>query len=422
VAAKLPKSKRLSRLPGLKAIEMKTFYFVLAALIVVTKSGFCQDIESRRAFFDSKGRAKKFQSGEKVFPSRTVRAGEDTWELKKSVVHWTPPKYEWKNQSSSFEDFNRRNFTSAILIMKGNHVLHEEYRSGSSEDTRFMSFSAAKSITSTLVGMAIEDGSIRSVDDKLTEYLPALIGSVYFGVTIKDALQMISGVIFEGESFNLDDNSIPFTKAHNESIVEHRYRFVEAANGLKKRQPAGEKFDYNTMNTAILGWLVENSTGKRLSTYMEERMWKPCGMESNAAWILDGPPGVGREMAGGLFSATLRDFGRFGLLFSNNGKINGKQLISASWVKAATTADREPIRCGNLYEDYDAGYGYQWWLKPNGQYAAIGVYGQLICIEPKQNIVMVKLSHWPEVYIAELESESFAFFDAVVNSLKTIEP
>lgn len=396
--------------------------FVVSAL-TIAQSTCAQEngIESRQAFFAPEDRAKKFQSAEAIFPIRVVKAG-NARKLKKSSQPWTPPDYMWNNQPSSFEDFNRRNFTSAILILKADRILHEEYRCGSNEDTRFMSFSAAKSITSTLVGMAIEDGFIRTVDDKLTEYLPALIGSAYADVTIKDALQMMSGVKFEGESFDLEDESIPFSKAHNESISKHWYRFVEAANGLEKKQPAGEKFDYNTMNPAILGWLVENATRKRLSTYMEERMWKPCGMESNAAWILDGPPEVGREMAGGLFTASLRDYGRFGLLFSNNGKANGKQLISGAWVKAASTADREPIQCGNLYEDYDAGYGYQWWLRPNGQYSAIGVYGQFICIEPKQNIVMVKLSHWPKVYIADLESEVFAFFDAVVRSLNSFQP
>ena len=151
--------------------------------------------------------------------------------------------------------------------------------------------------------------------------------------------------------------------------------------------------------------------------YLEERLWRPAGMEFQASWMLDGPESIGREMAGGMLGAALRDYGRYGLMMANGGRSNGRQVVSSEWVNEAVTADREAVDYGNLYEDYPLGYGYQWWLFPNGRFEAQGIYGQMIYVAPADNVVIVKLSYWPEPWVDELEFESYVFFDAVIDAL-----
>lgn len=377
------------------------------------------DIEKRRAFFRPENRAHKFQTSEEAFPRRVVRATNVVWKLERAELEKPfAPTYAWKGETYSMDQFLERSRASAFLILKDDKIIVERYLAGSSDKTRFFSFSSGKSITSTLVGMALEDGFIKSVDDVLTQYLPSLIGSAYETVSIKDSLQMLTGVHDQSPDEGWADRAVTFVKCHQDSIVEQRYRFVEGANGQRRERPPGMKFNYSTMNTAILGWLVESVTKKRLATYMEERLWQPAGMESDAAWLLDGPPEIGREMAGGNFAATLRDYGRFGLFSLHEGKANGRQLLSKDWFKSATTPDRPPVQFGKLWHGSQLGYGYQWWLRENGNFLAEGVYGQFISIYPKTNVVIVKLGAWQEMWQEDLELECYAFFDAVARAFE----
>jgi CubicO group peptidase (beta-lactamase class C family) len=397
----------------------------LLILLILLQAAFLKgavgdgDLQKRKEFLLPKDRAQKFQTADKAFPHRTVQAGKNVWKLEKLAKNQTySVRYTWRGATNNIDDFNRRTATSALLILQNNHIVTELYLAGSTAKTRFMSFSMGKSITSTLIGMALEDGRIESIDNRLTKYLPALTGSAYEPVTIKDALQMLSGIEFDPESNDWNDLSNPQAKVFKEAADEQRYRYVEAANTLTRKEPVGTKFIYNSMNTCLLGWVIENVTRKRLATYMQERLWQPAGMEADAAWLLDGPPEIGREIASGRFLATLRDYGRFGLLIVNGGEANGNRLISRDWIKAATTPSRPSLQFGKLYKDYPLGYGYSWWLFENGRFAAIGMFGQFIYIAPKEKVVIVKLSHWPEGWVDDMEMECYAFFDAVVESIK----
>ena len=375
--------------------------------------------EDRLAYFEPENRASKFQTTNQVFPSRIVRAGTDVWKLEsESLSEDVEFSYEWDGEVYDVDEFNDRTNTSALLILKNGKIVTEIYRNGSTPETRFISFSTAKSVTSTLLGMALEDGYIDDVGDLLTRYLPSLVGSAYEGVTIKDALQMVSGVEWDESTYEWSDLTKPLNKHWRAALVEQRYRFIEAANGLPRTAAPGEDYNYNTLESSLLGWLIEPVTKQRMAHYMEQRLWQPAGMEFDSTWMLDGPEDIGRELSGGGLNATLRDYGRFGLMMAHGGKANGRQLISQDWVKAATTADRDAIQYGNLYEGYPLGYGYQWWLFENGRFEAEGIYGQLIYIAPEADVVIVKLSNWPDSWVDELEFESYAFFDAVVEALK----
>lgn len=374
--------------------------------------------EARRNFFDPDQRARKFQSSETIFPTRTVHHGEFVRALPRARRRLDPGlRYSFRGERYSLQDFNERTNTNALLILKEGRLVTEIYRNGSDDSTRFISFSTGKSVTSTLVGMALEDGFIGSLDDRLTKYLPALQGSAYADVRIRDALEMSSGVDWNEESYDWNDRGIPMVRLWYEAMVEQRYRFVEGANTLGKAHAPAEQWNYSTMDASILGWLVENATRRRLSEYMQERLWKPAGMERDARWILDGPPSIGREMAGGMLLASLRDFGRFGQMMLDEGRVNGEQLVSADWVRAASRPQRPAVRYGMLYEGSPQGYGYQWWLFDNGRYTAEGVYGQFIYIAPDEHVVIVKLSYWPEAWVDALEEECYAFFNAVIDSL-----
>lgn len=390
--------------------------FVLADGVVADENG---DIEKRRAFFEAEGRATRFQTAEDAFPHRVVHAGDDVWTLLASEASRTfAPTYQWEGQTYDLDAFNERTATSALLILKDGKIVKEIYLAGSTHETRFISFSMAKSVTSTLVGIALEDGLIDSLDDPLTKYLRSLTGSAYAGVSIEDALTMTSGVGWSEEGYDWTDESVPLVRGWNDAIVAHRYRFVEMANTLSRAHPIGAKFNYSTLETSILGWLVETVTKRRLSTYMEERLWQLAGMEFDASWVLDGPPELGREMAGGMLNASLRDYGRFALMIANRGRANGKQLVSSKWVEAASAPSRPAIKHGKLYEGYPLGYGYQWWLLDDGRFEAQGIYGQFFYIAPDAGVVIVKLSHWPEAWVDAMELESYAFFEAVIAELE----
>ena len=376
------------------------------------------EVALRRDFIMPENRATKFRQPDSYFPHRVAMPGNNVLHLSDSAEKGSfDVSYEWEGEYYSIEEFNERTRTNALLILKHGQIVSEIYRNGSTPESRFISWSTGKSFVSTLVGMAIEDGYIGDVHDQLTQYLPALTGSAYDGVSIRDALQMSSGVEWDEATYSFTDLSKPLNRGWEYSILQHQYRFVEGANELPRAHTPGEKYNYNTLETCILGWLVETATKQRMTRYFEQRLWQPAGMEFAASWVIDGPEEIGREMAGGMLGASLRDYGRYGLMMANGGKSNGRQVVSEEWVVAATTADREAVEYGNLYAGYPFGYGYQWWLFPNGHFEAQGIYGQFVYVAPEDKVVVVKLSYWPEPWVEEMEFESYAFFNAVIAAL-----
>lgn len=376
----------------------------------------------RGAFFELADRAAAFQSPDQIFPCRMAAASDNVWELPCAVLpDGFEINYEWDGEIRSVEDFNDRSNSNALLILKDGRIVTEVYRNGSRPDTRFISFSMAKSITSTLVGMTVDDGLIDDVSDPLTKYLPSLIGSAYDGVAIRDALQMVSGVAWDEADYDWADASKPLTRDWQLSLVEHRFRFVEGANRLPRSYRPGEHYNYSTLESCILGWLIETVTQQRMTHYFEQRLWRPMRAEFDASWIIDGPEDIGREMAGAALAATLRDYGRFGQMILAGGEADGRRLVSSDWLDAATTADREAIQYGNIDEDNSIGYGYQWWLIEDGRFEAQGIYGQFIHVVPHENVVIVKLSYWADPWVDSIETECRAFFNAVIEATRSLD-
>lgn len=368
--------------------------FILAAAIGLTSIATAQPsdaiLEVRRPFGDADINTLTFHNIDEIFETRNVPTAGSVWELPRRLVP-LGFSYEFEGKVIGADNFAERTYTNALLIMKDGRIVYERYLNQTNEDTHFLSMSTAKSITSILVGMAIDDGAIDSVNDRIVKYIPELKGSGYGHATIRHALMMRSGNNWD-ERYDFDKVT-PMSELHHGAIFENRYRFTSPALTSKSIHPPGEVFNYSTVETAVLGWVIERAVGKPLEEYMAERWWQRAGMQSYGFWITDGELGVGKVVNGMGFNAVLRDYARIGLMMLQNGKANGQQLLPAEWIGDSTIPDEgnEPT-----VEGSPLGYQYQWWtLTDSDAYTAIGLQGQYIYVDPSTKTVVVKLSYFP---------------------------
>jgi hypothetical protein len=364
--------------------------------------------QMRRVLYGEGLNSLTFRHMEEMFETERVPVGAEVWTLPDAIrpLNLT---YSFEGQQYDTAAFLERTRTNAMLVIRDGRIVHEIYRNHSGPESRFISFSMAKSITSILVGIAIRDGAIGSVDDLLTRYVPELVGSGYDGVTLRQALLMRSGAAF-AETYGTGTKS-QMAELYENSFVTERERFTDLATRIGSDHAPGSHFNYSTLETGVVGWALERATRKPLAAYMAEKLWKPAGMERAGSWLLDGPPGTGRAWAGAGFNATLRDYGRLGLMMLEKGRANGRQVVPAAWVRQSTVPDgTEPASPGR-----DQGYQYFWWTLPDSDaFMAKGVHGQYIYIDPASRTVIVKLSHWPTAWVKALEAETLAYFRAVV--------
>lgn len=350
-----------------------------------------------------------FRSMDTLFTTRKVSRSGPVWELPRSD-HQLDFTYRYDGQDYTPEQFLDRTYTNALLVLKDGKIVYENYLNNSDADTRFMGWSMTKSITSMLVGMALSEGRIKSLDDRIETYLPELKGGGYEGVTIGNILQMRSGVDYE-ERYDFA-NPGPAAANHINALVKNVARFADPARTVKRKYEPGEHFAYKTLDTAVLGWLVERvSGGSTLAAYMTQRLWEPLGAERDGFFIMDGVPGVGREFTGAGFNATARDYARLGLMMLNEGRANGHQILSPEWVRLST-APAEQGQPGEIDPSDGDGYGMQWWTFGGGAYSALGLQGQYIYVDPATRTVVVKLSYFPPANMTASE-ETASFLKAV---------
>lgn len=295
--------------------------------------------------------------------------------------------YEFNGRTFNAEDFLERNYTNAFLVMKNGKIVTEIYRNNSDASTRFMGWSMTKSITSILVGAAVADRSIESIDDPIVKYLPELKNGGYRDVTIRQILEMRSGVDYE-ERYDFANPGIAASN-HINALVKNVARFADAGLDIGTAAKPGEVFAYKTIDTAILGWLIERVTGGTVAAYTTGKLWEPMGAEADGFYIMDGKPGVGREFSGAGFNATLRDWARFGQMLLNEGTVEGRRVVDAEWIRTART----PL---GSEAGVDGGYGFQFWTREGSEaYKAVGLQGQYVYVDPDTQTVMVKLSYFP---------------------------
>jgi len=328
-----------------------------------------------------------FRSMDRLFTTRKVAHSGPVWQLSRAgrSLDFT---YTFEGKTYRPEEFFDRTYTNALLIVKNGAIVSEIYRNYTDDRTHFIAWSATKSYIGTLIGIALSEGRIKSLDDDVSSYLAELRGGGYEGVTIRQVLQMRSGVDYEERYDFSPANESLAARNHENALVRNVARFADAARTIRRAHKPGEVFAYKTLDTAVLGWLLERVTGENVSSYMARRIWEPLGAEADGFFIMDGPPGVGREFTGAGFNAVLRDFARFGQMVLNGGEANGHRIVSSAWLKEATTSTF-PVN-GPL------GYGYQWWTFANSAaFAALGLQGQYIFVDPSTRTVIVKVSYFP---------------------------
>ncbi|MBH5322428.1 serine hydrolase domain-containing protein [Aurantiacibacter sediminis] len=306
--------------------------------------------------------------------ARVIEAGEATYPL--------PAGDPIDLGTFDMDVFMNNQNSAGIVVVHDGEVVLERYGLDFSAVGKWTSFSAAKSFTSTLVGAAIADGYIDSLDDPLVQYIPDMAGSAYADVTIRQLLTMSSGVRWSEDYADPESDVARFNNHVSEE--EGVDSLVDYMRQLPREAEPGTRWLYNTGETNLIGVLVREATGKDLADYLSEKVWAPFGMEQDATWLLSNS---GSEISGCCIQASTRDMARFGLFAMGGGMAGGERVVPEGWFEEATTAAFETGR-------FDRGYAYQWWTYPGGAYAASGLYGQGIFIDPARNLVIATHSNW----------------------------
>lgn len=349
-----------------------------------------------------------------LFPSRTVSRDGPIHDLPRAAATLEGLRFERDGETVGLDAFFEHNHSQGMVVLHRGKLVFERYAEGADPTTRFTSWSVAKSFTSTLVGLAVADGLIQSLDDRLERYIPDLDGSAYDGVTIRQALQMSSGVKFVELYTEGGSDVYDFMTS---TLFTNQKRANDVAKSFASGAAPGTLFNYSTAETQILGWLVQSATGRSPAHYLQEKIWRRLGMEHDAAWLLDREGADGMEMAGCCLNMALRDWARFGQLMLQDGVWEGERILPAGWVAEATRPAAEHLAPGKLYPGSPWGYQYQWWALPGGVFAAQGVYGQFIYVDPEHELVVAKASAWPDAWVDPLDAEVRAAFAAMAEQL-----
>ena len=333
-----------------------------------------------------------FRQMEKVSPVHTVAAGGAVHRFSKGA----PLKLDF-----DIDAHMNSQRVAGLIIVQDNKIRLEKYGLGFDAGSRWTSFSVAKSFTSSLAGAALRDGAIKSLDDKVTTYIPDLKGSAYDDVTVRQLLTMTSGVKWNEDYTDPKSDVALFSQHKADPGVDITVSYMRR---LPREVPAGTKWLYKTGETNLIGVLVSQATGKTLSAYLSEKIWKPYGMEKEAIWMIGA---TGHEVSGCCISATLRDYARIGQFILDGGKAHGKEVLPKDWIAQATTKQADIGAPGR-------GYGYQWWTYDDGSFAAQGIFGQSIYIDPKRKLVIATSGNWPTATDRKvLQPAREAFFKAV---------
>lgn len=394
---------------GIKNIIIKVIIVILCVLLLIVALNFKTLIRIYDAvnLFEPSRLSENFRNMDQKFPSKRVSTGDEIFLLEKAVEN-LPDEYLYLGELHSVSEFIEETGTTGLLVSKGNKILFEAYYNGYEENDRMMSWSVSKSLISALIGIAIEDGDIKDINDFVTDYVPSLLESGYREVTIKDVLQMSSGIGFNEDYFdrNSDVNRMGSISLGFGGSLESLILTLE-----REREP-GTYNRYVSTDTQVLGMVLRDATGVDISQYTQEKLWKPAGMEFDAYWQTDS---TGVESAFGGFNASLRDLARFGILYLNDGFLMNQQIIPKNWIIESMKTDEPHLIPGeNPNSDWILGYGYQWWI-PEGtenDFLAIGIYGQALYVNRNHSIVIVKTSAYKEYDVngEEMELESIEFF------------
>jgi CubicO group peptidase (beta-lactamase class C family) len=374
--------------------------------------GTARDIYDGSLFPDKAVRT--YSNTDRIFPTRTIKAGGKPSPLPASDNPLKALSFTSEGKTYDLPDYVALNRMVGLLILKDGKIVFEHYDFGFTPEARWMSMSVAKSLVSTLVGAAVKDGYIASINDPVTRYLPQLSGSAYEGVSVRDMLMMASGVKWN-ETY-VDPRSDRRQLLELQIASNKPGAIFGIMKSLPKASDPGRNFNYNTGETVLVGEVVQAATKMHLADYLSRKIWIPVGMESDAAWWLDSPDG--HEVGGSGVLAVLRDFARFGQFILEGAKVDGKAIVPDWWLADATSA--KPL-AGVTGKN---GYAYQWWtVKPeagpahDGVFMGRGIHGQYLYINPGNNLVVVGLGARPKP-VGKQAIDDLDFLAAVVEKLR----
>ncbi|MGK2927940.1 MAG: serine hydrolase domain-containing protein, partial [Lysobacterales bacterium] len=347
--------------------------------------------------------ANTFRNIDRLFPTRTV-SGDPAARPLPATLPLRPAAmddfaFEAGGRRYDLYDVLALNRVSGLLIVQGGAIRVEKYLLGNDERTRWMSMSVVKSMTAMLVGAAIQDGLIESIDAPVVRYLPRFAGSAYDGVTIRQLLMMASGVAWN-ETYT--DPQSDRRRMLEAQISQKPGAILDLMAALPRAAEPGTRWNYSTGETQLVGALVQAATGKPVADYLAEKLWRPLGMEADASWWLDSPDGL--EIGGSGLSATLRDYARFGLFLLHDGVIDGKRVLPEGWVTVAGSR--------KMINGESVDYGYMLWPLHDRSYAAIGIFGQFVFVDPDRELVVAMWSAQSKP-VGKEGVDEYAFFEAL---------
>jgi CubicO group peptidase (beta-lactamase class C family) len=393
---------------------MTTKTWALAAMLALSASGVRAQVSVDEAApapiasiltWKDERQATGYRDIEHIFKVHTIKRGKTVRPLPVAAKP-IDPTFRYQGRNWTIDQYMQAYRVSGLLVLKDGQIVLEKYGLGRKPSDRWTSFSVAKSVTSTLVGAAIQDGKIKSLNDPVTQYIPDLKGSAYEGVTVRQMLMMSSGLKWNED---YTDPKSDVAQAGGSVTEPGVNPMVSYLRKLPRANPPGTKFNYNTGETDLVGVLVSKAVGEPLAQYASEKIWQPYGMERDAIWMTD--PGD-QERGGCCISMTLRDYGRVGLFIANGGVANGKRVVPKGWVPAAT---RREIDNGT---PAPGGYGYFWWILPNGAYSGIGIFGQSVTTFPAEHLIIVQNAAWPKATGKELSEARAAMWEGVRAAVK----
>ena len=336
--------------------------------------------------WEPKYRVGAFSHLDAIYRTRPVARAAEPWRFKRDAAE---VRYRFEGQPSSLGDYLRRNPVTGLLVARDDEILFEHYQYGRTDRDRLVSQSMVKSITGLLMGMAIADGAIRSVDDTPDAYVPGFRGSEYGKTPIRALLHMSSGVDFGEER----DGGRDLNRLWRDMVIGQpllgKGTIASITQFDHRVAPPGTRYRYASIEPDVLGVVLRQALGKPLSEYLQEKLWQPIGAEADARWLVDAD---GIELAHFGFNAVLRDYARLGRLLAHDGAWNDRQVIPARWMIDATTVRPSDAYLAPGKSMPDFGYGYLLWLLPGErrQFALVGDYGQRICVDPRSKLVMVQ--------------------------------
>ena len=324
-----------------------------------------------------------FRNIDRLFPTRTVPRGNSVRELPQSTTPLQNFSFVTNSKTYDLYDVLALNRVSGLLIIKDGEIRFEKYLLGNDRDTRWMSMSVVKSMTAMLIGAAIQGGDISSIDDPIVNYLPRFKDTAYDGVTVRHLLQMSSGVAWN-ETYT--DPTSDRRRMLEAQIGQQPGAILDLMAALPRAAAAGTRWNYSTGETHVAGALVQAATGKPVADYLSEKIWSKAGMQADANWWLESPDGL--EVGGSGLSATLRDYARFGLFLLNDGVADDERVLPKGWMSVAGSPQ---VVGGKKIE-----YGYMLWPLHDNSYAAVGIFGQFVFVDPDRNLVVAMWSAQPK--------------------------